>query len=295
MRLPESPASARLAVPIIDARLSSEYSDAYSASQCIDRRVGGGLCVSKLEARAWLSVRVPPSTPVCLVRVATTGSKSQQASLARGFRLSVGNNTYGDEAGNCTDGDVRVQPSGLPGPFDIPCDACPVGEFVTLRHLGPQPDHLALSELAVFTRKGHTPAADESEFRRTCNADPAARVAAVTARFAAAAAELRRAADNCTEHFRHLAEHSARAWLSQCIASSTAAASPKTVTMATESETTFGRRGKEKRTECTRFKLSPPSKKGHRSFTLAAASDAGAGWMFCKTAKRHTRYTPKVI
>ena len=226
MRLPESPASARLAVPIIDARLSSEYSDAYSASQCIDRRVGGGLCVSKLEARAWLSVRVPPSTPVCLVRVATTGSKSQQASLARGFRLSVGNNTYGDEAGNCTDGDVRVQPSGLPGPFDIPCDACPVGEFVTLRHLGPQPDHLALSELAVFTRKGHTPAADESEFRRTCNADPAARVAAVTARFAAAAAELRRAADNCTEHFRHLAEHSARAWLSQCIASSTAVASP---------------------------------------------------------------------
>lgn len=57
----------RASVPVVDARLSSEYPGGYGASHCIDHRRSGGLCVSQLEAKAWLSVRVLPLTRVCVV------------------------------------------------------------------------------------------------------------------------------------------------------------------------------------------------------------------------------------
>ena len=54
-------------VPALGAQLSSTFPGGYDASHCIDGN-SSSLCVTNLETRAWLSVRVPAATPVCLVR-----------------------------------------------------------------------------------------------------------------------------------------------------------------------------------------------------------------------------------
>lgn len=92
---------------------------------------------------------------MCLVRVATSGSKQQQASLARGFEIFVGRSAgaaAGEEDVEATcAGPVYLKQSSLPGPYGVTCAACPVGEYVTLRHIGPTADHLALSEMSVYS------------------------------------------------------------------------------------------------------------------------------------------------
>ena len=54
-------------VPALGAQLSSTFPGGYDASHCIDGN-SSSLCVTNLETRAWLSVRMPAATPVCLVR-----------------------------------------------------------------------------------------------------------------------------------------------------------------------------------------------------------------------------------
>ena len=60
-------------------------------------------------------------------------------------------NTYGATTYKCSNADHYPTPG--PGPFDIYCGCSDsVGSFITVKHIGPNADYLALSEIQVLTQ-----------------------------------------------------------------------------------------------------------------------------------------------
>lgn len=130
-------------VPALDAAISSFFHPDFAAQKAIDGDPST-LCASNQQVNAWLSVRLPSSTPIAYVSILNRGDSEEYAAWLSSFEVWVGSSFGDTSAVKC--GELNVP--AMAGPFVVNC-AGAQGKFVTLRQVGAA-RFLTIAELEVY-------------------------------------------------------------------------------------------------------------------------------------------------
>lgn len=164
---PPSPAPPLAELPMITplgAQMSSLFSNRYPASACIDRS-SATLCATQLQARAWLSLKLPSDAHIGYVAVSNRVDHLDFMQWLLPFDVYVGGDAYGDVSASAAQPaqlcarharPAITDASTLAGPFVAFCGGVqPTSQstpatYVTIRLAGAVARYLSVAEVAVY-------------------------------------------------------------------------------------------------------------------------------------------------